>query len=217
MWCSVRGFSVVFDEPFAVGVNESIKTLAEGNGEGITINPSVCGKNFIIQSSSSVVKKKNFKTRRGPKYYEQREPSVLYQLLQALNLQVLNKTYPCGEEQRNTPAFINFYYQEHEEIIECLQSVLIASVLYIQIPPQSRIMSKEFFIQVLEFAEDVLHCSNVVNAFSANRSDSLTLCRMFNFLGFEMLPTCDVRHPASNEVEQLSKQHEELVLWNYEV
>lgn len=78
-------------------------------------------------------------------------------------------------------------------------------------------MSKEFFIQVLEFAEDVLHCSNVVNAFSANRSDSLTLCRMFNFLGFEMLPTCDVRHPASNEVEQLSKQHEELVLWNYEV
>lgn len=71
--------------------------------------------------------------------------------------------------------------------------------LYIQIPngilPDG---SKEGFVSLLEYAEEVLKCSHVVVFFKKDRNDRACLVRTFMFLGFmalapghELCPTTD--------------------------
>jgi len=48
--------------------------------------------------------------------------------------------------------------------------------------------SKEAFISLLEFAEEELQCMTVTVYFDKNRSDRSVLVRLFNFIGFSMLP-----------------------------
>jgi len=60
--------------------------------------------------------------------------------------------------------------------------------LYIQVPngilPDG---SKEGFVSLLEYAEEVLKCTHVVVFFKKDRSDRACLVRTFMFLGFEVL------------------------------
>lgn len=65
------------------------------------------------------------------------------------------------------------------------ETLLIDKTLFIEIPadilPEG---SKESFVTLLEYAEEVLFCSHVIVCFKKNRGDRASLVRTFMFLGF---------------------------------
>ncbi|XP_046985988.1 ornithine decarboxylase antizyme 1 [Schistocerca americana] len=68
------------------------------------------------------------------------------------------------------------------------ETVLWKQRLYIQVPgcilPEG---SKEGFVSLLEYAEEVLKCTQVIVCFKKERSDRALLIRTFMFLGFSTL------------------------------
>jgi len=64
-------------------------------------------------------------------------------------------------------------------------TLLIDRKLYIEVPtgilPDG---SKESFVTLLEYAEEVLKCSHVIVCFKTSRTDRASLVRTFMFLGF---------------------------------
>jgi ornithine decarboxylase antizyme 1 len=65
------------------------------------------------------------------------------------------------------------------------ETLLIGKTLFIEIPsdilPEG---SKESFVTLLEYAEEVLSCSHVIVCFKKTRGDRASLVRTFMFLGF---------------------------------
>lgn len=65
------------------------------------------------------------------------------------------------------------------------ETLLIDKTLFIEIPadilPEG---SKESFVTLLEYAEEVLSCSHVIVCFKKNRGERASLVRTFMFLGF---------------------------------
>lgn len=59
--------------------------------------------------------------------------------------------------------------------------------LYVELPQQLNDESKEKFINLLEFADDTLHCKHVIVYFDKTRSDRASLVKTFMFLGFHAL------------------------------
>jgi ornithine decarboxylase antizyme 1 len=59
--------------------------------------------------------------------------------------------------------------------------------LYVELPQQLNEESKEKFICLLEFADDILHCKHVIVCFDKTRSDRASLVKTFMFLGFHIL------------------------------
>jgi len=59
--------------------------------------------------------------------------------------------------------------------------------LYVELPQQLNDESKEKFISLLEFADDILHCKHVIVSFDKTRSDRASLVKTFMFLGFHIL------------------------------
>jgi len=58
--------------------------------------------------------------------------------------------------------------------------------------------SKEGFISLLEYAEEVLNCEQVVICFDKSRGDRAALVRLFKFLGFNILaPNHHLSLPAT--------------------
>lgn len=72
--------------------------------------------------------------------------------------------------------------------------------LYIQVPtgilPDG---SKEGFVSLLEYAEEVLKCTHVIVFFKKDRSDRAGLVRTFMFLGFEVLAPGHDLCPATDD------------------
>lgn len=69
------------------------------------------------------------------------------------------------------------------------ETVLWQHRLYIQVPscllPEG---SKEGFLSLLEYAEEVLRCTHIIVCFKKDRNDRALLVRTFMFLGFATLP-----------------------------
>jgi ornithine decarboxylase antizyme 1 len=59
--------------------------------------------------------------------------------------------------------------------------------LYVELPQQLNEESKEKFVNLLEFADDILHCKHVIVYFDKTRSDRAALVKTFMFLGFHIL------------------------------
>jgi ornithine decarboxylase antizyme 1 len=59
--------------------------------------------------------------------------------------------------------------------------------LYVELPQQLDKESKEKFVNLLEFADDTLHCKHVIVYFNKTRSDRAALVKTFMFLGFHIL------------------------------
>ena len=59
--------------------------------------------------------------------------------------------------------------------------------LYVELPHQLKDGSKEMFIDLLEFADDVLKCRHVIVCFGKTRPDRAALVKTFMFLGFHVL------------------------------
>nr|XP_046909666.1 uncharacterized protein LOC124491101 [Dermatophagoides farinae] len=73
------------------------------------------------------------------------------------------------------------------------ESVLINEILYVYISQPPTGNSKEAFIALLEFAEEELHCKKVVVYLDKQNPDRNVMIRLFNFIGFVLLPP---DHPA---------------------
>ncbi|XP_014230882.1 ornithine decarboxylase antizyme 1, partial [Trichogramma pretiosum] len=69
------------------------------------------------------------------------------------------------------------------------ETVVWRGCMYIRVPscllPEG---SKEGFVSLLEYAEETLHCTNIVLCLRKDRSDRAMLVRTFMFLGFSVLP-----------------------------
>lgn len=71
---------------------------------------------------------------------------------------------------------------EHEVTWE---TILIGTTLFIETPPDILPTgSKESFVTLLEYAEDVLLCSHVIICFKKNRADQKSLIQTFRYYGF---------------------------------
>lgn len=86
---------------------------------------------------------------------------------------------------------VNILFKLHltESKLDKWITVLKDGILYLTIPdhllPEG---SKEAFIALLEYAEEVLHCTNIIMCIKKNREDRALLVRTFMFLGFGMMP-----------------------------
>jgi len=78
--------------------------------------------------------------------------------------------------------------------------------LYVELPQQLDKESKEKFINLLEFADDTLHCKHVIVYFDKTRSDRAALVKTFMFLGFHVLS------PDNNLIPLNDKQHDQLYM-----
>jgi hypothetical protein len=69
------------------------------------------------------------------------------------------------------------------------EATLVSDTLYVELPagilPEG---SKESLVTLLEYAEEKLKCRNVVCCFNKSRVDRVSLLRVFNFFGFQILP-----------------------------
>lgn len=76
--------------------------------------------------------------------------------------------------------------------------------LFVELPQQLNEGSKEMFVNLLEFADDALHCKHVIVCFDKTRSDRASLVRTFMFLGFHVLS------PDNNLMTSNDKQQDQL-------
>lgn len=80
------------------------------------------------------------------------------------------------------------------------ETVLHNRRLYIQVPacllPEG---SKEGFVSLLEYAEEVLNCTDIIVCMKKDRDDRAQLVRTFMFLGFTVLPVGHALIPHSND------------------
>lgn len=80
------------------------------------------------------------------------------------------------------------------------ETVFWGHKLYIHVPggilPEG---SKEGFVSLLEYAEEVLKCSHVIVCFKKDRSDRACLIRTFMFLGFVILSPGHALAPSNED------------------
>jgi len=83
---------------------------------------------------------------------------------------------------------ITFRLRLTDNVEENWETMLFDHCLYIQVP--TTVMpdrSKEGFVTLLEYAEEVLNCKHAVVCFRKERPDRAVLVRTFMFLGFTPL------------------------------
>jgi len=90
-------------------------------------------------------------------------------------------------------------------LTECVEvaweTLLVGDRLFVEIP--SGILpdgSKESFVTLLEYAEEVLKCTYVIVCFKKGRTDRACLIRTFMFLGFAMVPPGNPLVPTSGDL-----------------
>lgn len=90
---------------------------------------------------------------------------------------------------KSHPLQITFRYPLTPHTILTWDTTLMNDNLYIEVPngclPDA---SKEAFVALLEYAEEVLQCRHAVVCFKADRMDRAVLMRTFMFLGFYLVP-----------------------------
>jgi ornithine decarboxylase antizyme 1 len=100
------------------------------------------------------------------------------------DIQELIQNLPEGEPIR----IIVRYYLTNSTILTW-ETTYVNNTLYIEVPhgclPDA---SKDAFVALLEYAEEVLLCNNAIVYFSKEREDRATLIRTFMFMGFFVAP-----------------------------
>jgi len=95
-----------------------------------------------------------------------------------------NNIFDGDENLKKRHDELNEFTDEHD----LLWSIKLHNdSLYVELPQQLNEESKEKFVSLLEFADDVLHCKHVIVYFDKTRSDRAPLVKTFMFLGFHIL------------------------------
>jgi len=110
-------------------------------------------------------------------------------------IQSLNAQKHEGRQghDRHHPIHIHFKYRLTDSLEGVWATILHGKNLYVHIPTNTNGEgSKDSFIRLLEYAEEVLKATNVVVFFQEDRADASSWLRAFRFLGFQLLPP---KHP----------------------
>jgi ornithine decarboxylase antizyme 1 len=95
----------------------------------------------------------------------------------------------ANEISKEDPLQITFRYPLTPQTVLTWETILLKNNLYIEVPngllPDA---SKEAFVALLEYAEEVLQCDHAIVCFPKDRLDRAILIRTFMFLGFYMAP-----------------------------
>ncbi|CAF1456692.1 unnamed protein product [Rotaria sp. Silwood1] len=83
---------------------------------------------------------------------------------------------------------------------------LYDNTLYIEFPKEVSEGSKEKLVSLLEFADDILHCKNIIIYFDKTRSDRAMVVKTFMFLGFHILS------PDNTLLQTIDKQSDQLYM-----
>lgn len=93
------------------------------------------------------------------------------------------------EYAKNNPLKITFRYPLTPRTTLTWDTTLSKGNLYIEVPngclPDA---SREAFVTLLEYAEEVLKCKHAIVCFRKERHDRALLVRTFMFLGFYLVP-----------------------------
>lgn len=97
----------------------------------------------------------------------------------------------------------------HMALGDCMEvsweTLLVGDRLFVEIPtgilPAG---SKESFVTLLEYAEEVLRCNHVIVCFKKDRNDRGCLIRTFMFLGFGVLEPGNALVPCSGDLLYMS-------------
>jgi len=97
----------------------------------------------------------------------------------------------------------------HVALADCMEvsweTLLVGDRLFVEIPtgilPAG---SKESFVTLLEYAEEVLRCNHVIVCFRKDRNDRACLIRTFMFLGFGVLEPGNPLVPCSGDLLYMS-------------
>lgn len=93
------------------------------------------------------------------------------------------------DKDRLQPIHIHFKYRLTESLEGVWATILHGRNLYVHIPTNTNGEgSKDSFIRLLEYAEEILKAGNVVVFFQEDRADASSWLRAFKFLGFQLLP-----------------------------
>ncbi|XP_055340819.1 ornithine decarboxylase antizyme 1-like isoform X2 [Paramacrobiotus metropolitanus] len=98
----------------------------------------------------------------------------------------------------SVPVHIHFKYRLTDSLEGVWATILHgpSRSLYVHIPPNTNGEgSKDSFIRLLEYAEEVLKVTNVVVFFQEDRADANSWLRAFRFLGFQLLPPAHALRP----------------------
>jgi len=93
-------------------------------------------------------------------------------------------TFDGDEKSKARNDQLHVFTDEHDLL--CSMKLRQDS-LYVELPQQLNEESKEKFVSLLEFADDILHCKHVIVYFKKTRSDRASLVKTFMFLGFHIL------------------------------
>lgn len=108
--------------------------------------------------------------------------------------------YEHKDFPKNEPLKITFRYPLTPHTILTWDTTMMNNNLYIEVPngclPDA---SKEAFVALLEYAEEVLQCHHAVVCFKKDRVDRAILIRTFMFLGFYLVPPGNELAPTSDK------------------
>jgi DNA polymerase III delta subunit len=114
-----------------------------------------------------------------------------------------NNIFDGDENWKKRQDELHEFTDEHD----LLGSIkLCGDSLYVELPQQLNEKSKEKFVNLLEFADDTLHCKHVIVYFDKTRSDRSALVKTFMFLGFHILS------PNNTLITINDKQQDQLYL-----
>lgn len=117
--------------------------------------------------------------------------------------------YILHELATGQPVQITFRYSLTPQNLLKWDTVLQNNNLYIEVPDGSLPdASKDAFVALLEYAEEVLQCNHAVVCFLKDRVDRASLIRTFMFLGFYVAP------PTS---EVVLNSHEDYIYMVYKI
>jgi len=91
--------------------------------------------------------------------------------------------------RKSEPLKVNFRYPLTTQTVLTWETTYVNNILYIEVPhgclPDT---SRDAFVALLEYAEDVLCCQHAIIYFSKEREDRNTLIRTFMFMGLNVVP-----------------------------
>jgi len=103
------------------------------------------------------------------------------------------------EAAQNGCTRLSFEFQLAEQTRVVWDTVVTGRRLYLSLGGALPEGSKEAFVSLLEYAEEVLECTHVLVCFKKDRSDRALLIRTFMYLGFMAIPPGHHMAPANND------------------